>query len=127
MSHTRLSLAALLVALASAPAMAATPSTSNGQISVAQVMEMLDRADGDKHAGQLVQAYLGGLGESAGVLLSATNANGKAYVPCSKPMALNAGLVRDVLANGAPNRKSWGETAATPLIVNALVSMAGCR
>ncbi len=120
-------LAVLLVALVASPAFAATSSTSTGQISVAQVMDMLDRADGDRHAGQLLQAYLGGLGESAGVLLNATDAKGKAYVTCSKPMALNAGLVRDVLANGAPDNKRWGETAATPLIVSALVSMAGCR
>ncbi|WP_280138953.1 hypothetical protein [Devosia insulae] len=42
-------------------------------------------------------------------------------------MLINAGLVRDVLANGAPNAKSWGETAATRLLVNALVNMASCR
>lgn len=127
MSRIRLSLVALLLVAAAAPAIAATSSTSKGQISVAQVMQMLDRADSDKHAGQLLYAYLGGVGETAGVLLNATDAKGKAYVTCSKPMALDAGLVRDVLANGAPNAKSWGETAATPLLVNALVGMAGCR
>lgn len=127
MSRTRLSLLALLLVAATAPAIAATASSSKGQISVAQVMQMLDRAGSDKHAGQLLSAYLGGVGESAGVLLNATDAKGKPYVTCSKPMALDAGLVRDVLANGAPNTKSWGETAATPLLVNALVNMAGCR
>ena len=131
MPHPRLALAArlavLLVALAVSPAFAATPSTSTGQISVAQVMDMLDRADGDRQAGQLLHAYLGGVGESAGVLLNATDAKGRAYVTCSKPMALNAGLVRDVLANGAPDSKRWGETAATPLIVSAMVTRAGCR
>ena len=127
MPRIRLSLLALLLVAVTAPAIAATSSTSKGQISVAQVMQMLDRAGSDPHAGQLLQAYLGGVGESAGVLLNATDAKGKPYVSCSKPMALNAGLVRDVLANGAPNAKSWGETAATPLLVNALVSMADCR
>lgn len=127
MSRIRLSLLALLLVAATAPAIAATASSSKGQISVAQVMQMLDRAGSDKHAGQLLSAYLGGVGESAGVLLNATDAKGKPYVTCSKPMALDAGLVRDVLANGAPNTKSWGETAATPLLVNALVNMAGCR
>ncbi len=127
MSRIRLPLLAILFAAVAAPAIAATSSTSNGQISVAQVMQMLDRADGDKQAGQLLQAYLGGLGESAGVLLNATDAKGKPYVTCSKPMSLNSGMVRDVLANGAPDKRNWGETAATPLLVNALVSMAGCR
>lgn len=127
MSPIRLPLLALLLVTATAPAMAATASTSKGQISVAQVMQMLDRAGSDKQAGQLLSAYLGGVGEAAGVLLNAADARGKRYVTCSKPMALDAGLVRDVLANGAPNTKSWGETAATPLLVNALVDMAGCR
>jgi hypothetical protein len=127
MSRIRLPLLALLLVAVTGPAIAATASTSKGQISVAQVMEMLDRADTDKHAGQLLYAYLGGVGESAGVLLNATDAKGKPYVTCSKPMALDATLVRDVLSNGAPSAKSWGETAATPLLVNALVSMAGCR
>jgi len=127
MSRIRLPLLAMLLVAAAAPAIAATASTSKGQISVAQVMQMLDRADGDKHAGQLLQAYLGGVGESAGVLVNATNAKGKPYVSCTGPMGLNAGMVRDVLTNGAPDKQSWGETAATPLIVNALVSMAGCR
>lgn len=127
MSRIRLSFLALLLIATTAPAIAATASTSKGQISVAQVMQMLDRAGSDKHAGQLLSAYLGGVGESAGVLLNATDANGKPYVTCSKLMALDAGLVRDVLANGAPNTKNWRETAATPLLVNALVSMAGCR
>lgn len=127
MPRIRLCLAAALLLAATAPAFAATASTSKGQISVAQVMQMLDRADSDKHAGQLLQAYLGGVGESAGVLVNATDAKGKAYVTCSKPMGLNAGMVRDLLANGAPDSKRWGETAATPLIVNALVTMAGCR
>ncbi|MBN9362417.1 MULTISPECIES: chlorophyllide reductase [unclassified Devosia] len=127
MPRIRSSLIALLLIAAAAPAIAATPSTSKGQISVAQVMEMLDRAGTDKQAGQLLYAYLGGVGESAGVLLNATDAKGKPYVTCSKPMGLDAGLVRDVLTNGAPNNKSWGETAATPLLVNALVSLAGCR
>ena len=118
MPRIRSSLIALLLIAAAAPAIAATPSTSKGQISVAQVMEMLDRAGTDKQAGQLLYAYLGGVGESAGVLLNATDAKGKPYVTCSKPMGLT---------NGAPNNKSWGETAATPLLVNALVSLAGCR
>ena len=116
MPRIRSSLIALLLIAAAAPAIAATPSTSKGQISVAQVMEMLDRAGTDKQAGQLLYAYLGGV-----------DAKGKPYVTCSKPMGLDAGLVRDVLTNGAPNNKSWGETAATPLLVNALVSLAGCR
>lgn len=122
----RMIVAGLLVAV-TLPAVAATSSTSGGRISVAQVMDILDRAGSDGHAAQLLQAYLGGLGESAGVLISATDATGKPYVTCERSMALDAGLVKKVLAKAAPDKRSWGETAATPLIVNALVTRAGCH
>lgn len=117
----------LLFALSAAPALAATPSTSTGQISVAQVMDVVSRAGSDGDAAMLLAAYLGGLGETAGVLLSATDAAGKPYVTCERSMALDAKLVSAVLKKAAPDKASWSETAATPLIVSALVSRAGCR
>lgn len=113
--------------IAAAPAMAAVASTSTGQISVAQVMAMLDKAGTDNTAAQVLTAYLGGLGETAGVLVSATSPQGKPYVTCERSMALDAGLVRAVLKKAAPRQGSWGETAATPLIVSALIDRAGCR
>jgi hypothetical protein len=123
-------LAALSIAaacLAAIPVAAATPSTSKGQISVAQVMDILDRAPSDGHAAQLLTAYLGGLGETAGIMVSATNASGQPYVTCERSLALDDKLVRSMLKKAAPDKASWGETAATPLIVSALVSRAGCR
>ena len=119
--------ATVLLAFAVAPAMAETPSTSTGRVSVAQVMDALDRAGSDDKAAQLLTAYLAGLGESAGILLSATNAEGKPYVTCERPVALDDKLVRAVLKKAAPDKAIWTETAATPLIVSALVSRAGCR
>jgi len=120
--------AVLAVAVAAAaPALAAMPSTSTGQISVAQVMDVVGRAGNDGDAALLLGAYLGGLGETANILLSATNAEGKRYVTCERSMALDAGLVMAVLKKAAPDTASWGETPATPLIVSSLVSRAGCR
>lgn len=116
-----------LAAVAALPAQAAMPSTTTGQISVAQVMDVLERAGNDGDAALLLGAYLGGLGETANVLLSATDAEGKRYVTCERSMALDSGLVRSMLKKAAPDRAVWGETPATPLIVSALVSRAGCR
>lgn len=117
----------LVLALMAAPALAATPSTSTGQISVAQVMDVIDRSGSDGDAAMLLAAYLGGLGETAGILLSATDSSGKRYVTCERSMALDAGLVTAVLRKAAPDKGSWTETPATPLIVSALVDRAGCR
>lgn len=118
---------AVLIAFAVAPAVAETPSTSTGRVSVAQVMDALDRAGSDDQAAQLLTAYLAGVGESAGVLLSATDAKGKPFVTCERPVALDDKLVRTVLKKAAPDKAIWTETPATPLIVSALVSRAGCR
>lgn len=118
--------ATLLVATAT-PALAAAATTSTGQISVAQVMDVLDRSGRDGDAALLLGAYLGGLGETANVLLSATDKTGKRYVSCERSMALDAALVTAVLKKAAPDKGSWAETPATPLIVSALVSRAGCR
>ena len=117
----------VILTLSAMPALAATPSTSSGQISVAQVMDVVSRVDSDANSAMLLAAYLGGLGETAGVLLSATDATGKPYVTCERSMALDAKLVSSVLKKAAPDKASWPETAATPLIVSALVSRAGCR
>lgn len=68
--------AASILALTATLAQAATPSTATGQISVAQVMSMLEQAQGNPTAAQVLQAYLGGVGETAGVLISATDAAG---------------------------------------------------
>jgi hypothetical protein len=116
-----------VLALLAAPALAATPSTSTGQISVAQVMDVINRSGSDGDAAMLLAAYLGGLGETAGILLSATDSSGKRYVTCKRSMALDAKLVTAVLKKAAPDKASWTETPATPLIVSALVDRAGCR
>ncbi|MCC8978242.1 hypothetical protein H8A92_05230, partial [Bradyrhizobium sp. 10BB] len=49
----------------------AQPSTSHGQISVAQVRAMLDQAATNPTARQTLTAYLAGTGEAAGWLLDA--------------------------------------------------------
>lgn len=126
-SLRRLVAAASILAFTGSAALAATPSTATGQISVAQVMSMLEQANSNATAAQVLQAYLGGLGEAAGVLISATDSAGRPYVSCERAMALDAATVRKTLTKAVPDNSDWAQTAATPLIVSALVTRAGCR
>ena len=57
--------AACLFIIGTLPVQAGTPSTSSGRISVAQVMAMLDESLSNTVAAQVLQAYLGGVGETA--------------------------------------------------------------
>lgn len=42
-------------------------------------------------------------------------------------MALDAATVRKALTKAVPDGSDWAETPATPVIVSALVTRAGCR
>jgi hypothetical protein len=107
----------------SSPSIAA-PSTAQGQVSVAQVIEMLDKAPADRVARQVLTAYLSGLGETAGVLLTAGNYAKLAR--CSKPLSLSDSQARQALA-AASRRKDRNEIAATPLLLSDMIKRAGCR
>ncbi len=107
----------------SSPSVAA-PSTAQGQVSVAQVIEMLDKAPTEKVARQVLTAYLSGLGEAAGVLL--TTANDDKLARCSKALSLSDTQARQALA-AASRRKDRHEIAATPLLLSNMLRRAGCR
>ncbi|GGF40153.1 chlorophyllide reductase subunit BchY [Youhaiella tibetensis] len=94
----------------------AAPSTDRGQISVAQVREMLEAAPSKPQARQLLVAYLAGVGETAGLLAK-----------CSKSLNLDIDLVASALEAGAPDASRWSQTPATPIIVADLVARGGCR
>lgn len=99
---------------------AAAPSTSQGQISVAQVLDMVEKAPKDATARNVLTAYLGGLGEAAGMLVSLKPGS------CAKSLSLDANRVRQVLANGMAAGRQV-ETAATPIILRDMLDRAGCR
>jgi hypothetical protein len=99
--------------------------TSRGQISVAQVKEMLDRAAADPSARQVLTAYLAGAGETAGWLLDAAADQGAPLHSCTRRLSLDDMTARRALEAGAPNPAA--ETAATPLIVRDMLKRAGCR
>lgn len=119
-----LSLLALL-ALSIAPA-AAAPTTSTGRISVTQVMEMVQRARDDAAARNTVIAYLAGVGETAGLMVSEAVARGAAPLKCTSSFNLSEDVALAALSAGAPDTASWAETPATPIILADLFARAGC-
>lgn len=98
----------------------AAPSTSQGQISVAQVIQMLDMAPGDRTAQQVLVAYLAGAGEAASIVVHMSG------VSCKLTPSLNTVDVRHAI-NAAAARPDSAETPATPLIVRNMLDRAGCR
>ena len=110
---------------AASPALAG-PSTSQGQISVTQVMEMLDKAPTNPTARQVLTAYLAGLGETASAMIDASTI-GAPRLACKGRLQLDAPAVRRVLEAIPPATHRWDETPATPIIVRDLIQRAGCR
>lgn len=100
--------------------------TPEGRISVAQVVEMAGKAKENPMAMQVLMAYLGGVGETAGILLSAKDANGRAYVTCRHKFSMDESSMVAALKSVAPDAASQAVTAATPILVNVIVTRAEC-
>lgn len=98
----------------------AAPSTSRGQISVAQVIEMLDKAPSDRVAQQVLTAYLAGVGEAAGAAIDM----GRGF--CAKTLNLTTDHVRQAIS-GSARKPDIAETSATPLIVRDMLARAKCK
>ncbi|MGJ5178846.1 chlorophyllide reductase [Bradyrhizobium oligotrophicum] len=124
MSRCPTKLAITLVTFASAVATTspstAAPSTSRGLISVAQVMQMLEKAPADRTAQQVLTAYLAGVGEAAGAVASMGRAT------CRTSLNLSAADVSQVLSSAAAGQDATA-TPATPLIVRDMLDRAGCK
>lgn len=121
-----LAAALLLPALAAVPAIAA-PSTSKGQVSVAQLDELLSRAADDNAVRNALVAYLAGVGETAGLLLGEANALGKSSVACANPLSISDSAARSALAAAGTDSSKWRETPATPILVADMLRRAGCK
>jgi hypothetical protein len=115
-----------LLALSGGPAVAA-PTTSTGRISVSQVMEMAQRARSDAAARDTVIAYLAGIGETAGLVVSEAVARGATPLECTASFSLSEETAISALSAGAPDPSSWAETPATPIILADLFARAGCH
>lgn len=118
---------AVMLVMGSVEARAAAGPTAKGQVSVAQVMDMVERARMEASARETVTAYFAGIGETAGFLLAAQGADGRPFVTCSKRIAIDAASMVEALAEAAPDRAQWGQVAATPILVNVIVSLGECR
>lgn len=116
----------VLLALSVAPAMAA-PTTSTGRISVTQVMEMVQRARSDATARNTIVAYLAGVGETAGLMVSEAVVRGAKPLKCTNSFNLSEDVALAALSAGAPDTASWAETPATPIILADLFARAGCN
>ncbi|PAY10878.1 chlorophyllide reductase [Bradyrhizobium sp. UFLA03-84] len=112
---------AICALLLLATAAQAQPSTSRGQISVAQVRAMLDQAATNPTARQTLTAYLAGSGETAGWLLDSA----RGLPPCTRRLTLDAQQARDAIATAPATAAA--ETPATPLIIRDMLRRAGCR
>lgn len=116
-------LLALTIGLA-LPAKAA-PSTAAGEISVAQVVDLLQRSPSDPAARNAALAYLAGVGETAGLLVAEAGRRVPAAIACSRPLALSSAAVLAALSRVDEGR--WDRTAATPIIVEDMLRRADCR
>ena len=116
-----------LLAMLALPAAAQSASTDTGQISVAQVHDLLGRARSEHGARLAVTAYFAALGETTDVLLRLSEARGGPPLRCSGPLSLSQELAVQALRAAAPERKTWSNTAATPIIVTDMFERAGCR
>jgi hypothetical protein len=105
----------------------AAPTTSWGQISVAQVVELVSRASADPNARMTVIAYLAGVGEASGLMLSEAQKRGADPVQCSRAFNLDDKLALAAVTAAAPDRDTWTETPATPIIIADMFKRAGCR
>jgi hypothetical protein len=116
--------ALLAAGLLLAPGQAA-PSTSRGNISVAQAIEMIDRAASDPTARLNAMAYLFGVGETVGFIFSQSSL-GAALPKCQTSFSLDTSQVAAALRAAAPDQSKWSETLATPIVVTDLLARAGC-
>ncbi len=105
----------------------AAPSTGTGQISVAQVNDLLSRAPQDRAVRNALVAYLAGVGETAGLLVGEAGRLGVTSYACQNPLSIGDDVVRAALVAAAPDKTSWMRTPATPIIVADMLHRAGCK
>ena len=120
------SLAMLSFVLATVTSQAAS-STSMGQVSVAQVLEMVTLSRSDPAARTTVIAYLAGVGEATGLVMAQAQQRGATPVHCTGSFNLDENAAAAALAAAVPDQSQWAETAATPIIIADMFSRAGCR
>lgn len=112
--------------LLSIPAEAAS-STRSGEISVLQVMELAQGAASNDSIRQALMAYLAGTGETTGILTAEAMKRQPALIACNSAISVNFNAAVAALAKAAPDKKKWQQTPATPILVEDMLSRAGCH
>lgn len=123
MNAMRTALLALSLGLA-LPAQA-VPTTPAGAISVAQVVDLIQRSSKDSAARNAAMAYLAGVGETAGLLVAEARRRGLPGVACARPLGISSAAALAALFR--TDKGKWGKTAATPILVDDMLNRAGCR
>ncbi|SMQ58135.1 hypothetical protein SAMN06295905_0029 [Devosia lucknowensis] len=113
-----------LLSLSAAPAVAAS-STSTGQISVTQVINLIERSSTDNAARNAVMAYLAGVGEATSLLVAESARRLEGGLVCRSTLGISSEAALIALSATASAQRQ--ETPATPLLVADMFARAGCN
>lgn len=116
---------AILLSIALCLPAQSAPSTSAGQISVAQVIDLIQRSPSDNGARNAAMAYLSGVGEATGLLIASARERASDSIVCSGALGMSSQAALAALSRLDP--QSWAETAATPILVDDMLARADCR
>lgn len=103
----------------------AAPSTAAGEISVAQVVDLIARSSTDNAARNAAVAYLAGVGEATGLLLEKASGRPQGGITCVRSLGISGEAALAALSR--TDKAIWKQTAATPILVNDMLNRAGCR
>ncbi|MBB3773592.1 hypothetical protein FHS55_004234 [Angulomicrobium tetraedrale] len=102
----------------------ANPSTLTGAISVAQVVDLIQRSPQDNAARNAAMAYLAGVGETTGLLVAEAGQRSSVSIACARPLGISSSAALAALSRA--DKGTWDKTAATPILVEDMLSRAGC-
>ena len=117
--------ALLALSLGLALPVQATPTTPTGAISVAQVVDLIQRSPQDNAARNAAMAYLAGVGEATGLLVAEAGRRAHVSISCARPLGISSSAALAALSH--TDRGQWDKTAATPILVEDMLSRADCH
>lgn len=115
----------LVISLGLALPAQAAPSTPTGEISVAQVVDLIQRSSKDNAARNAAMAYLAAVGETTGLLIAEAGRRASTKITCVRPLGISSDAALAALSRTDKGKR--GQTAATPILVDDMLSRAGCR
>lgn len=103
----------------------AASTTSAGEISIAQVADLIQRSAADNAARNAAIAYLAGVGEATGLLIKEAGGRATGSITCARPLGISSESALAALSR--TDKDKWGETAATPILVGDMLARASCH